>query len=178
MAEIKDKKGTKTNIFFNKINNDNKNKIRSKTKDIKCPVCGELIRIHFQDYKITLFGCKNNHKIDKLFLNEYENSQKKDFLKIICNKCELNKNNWDDIKFYKCFTCKSNLCKLCKLNHDEGHNIINYDKLNCKCSIHNENYNSYCNNCKMNLCILCEKDHINHNIVLFKNILKKDDFIL
>ena len=60
-----------------------------KSKEIICPKCNENILIKIDNYKINLFNCKNNHNIDNILLNEYENNI--DISKIICDKCKLKK---------------------------------------------------------------------------------------
>ena len=61
-------------------------------------------------------------------MNEYENIQKIDISKIICNKCkEKSKDNTYNNEFYYCCSCEMNICPLCKSIHDKNHNIINYD---------------------------------------------------
>ena len=42
-----------------------------KSKEIICPECNENIRINFNNYKISLFDCKNKHKINNIFFNEF-----------------------------------------------------------------------------------------------------------
>lgn len=132
-----------------------------KSKEIICPECGENIRINLKDYKISLYECKNNHKIDNMLFNDFANSQKIDYSKILCSACKKDKNILYNKKFYKCNSCGIILCKKCKKKHNENHNIINYDKKNYKCEVHNERYSSYCKTCNKNLCILCEKPLIN-----------------
>ena len=60
------------------------------SKYIKCPKCKENIRIKIEDYKIELYDCKNNHNINNILLEEYENTQKIDISKIICHICNIN----------------------------------------------------------------------------------------
>ena len=58
---------------------------------------------------------------DKIFLEEYENTQKINISKIICNI--FNKNNKSNIynnDFYICKTYKINIFPLCKLKHDKN----------------------------------------------------------
>ena len=104
-----------------------KNKMRKKikSKDIICPRCGESIFMNIRDYKINLFDCINKHKINNLLLNEFEKTQNIDLSKIICNICKKAKDEmiyYDT--FYRCLTCKINLCSSCKLNHISNHMII------------------------------------------------------
>ena len=131
------------NIIVNSID-DIKNNNLIKSKYIKCPECQEDIRIKINDYKIKLYECKNNHNIDNILLEEYENIEKIDISKIICNICNINnKSNTYNNEFYICNTCKKNICPLCKSIHDKNHNIINYEKKEYKCERHNENYIKY-----------------------------------
>jgi hypothetical protein len=130
------------------------------------------------NYKIELYDCKNNHYIDNILLEEYENTQKLDISKIICNIC--NKNNKSDTYnngFYICNTCKINICPLCKIKHDKNHNIINYEQKEYICEIHNENYIKYCHTCKKNICMLCFNQHDGHKIILYDNIIPDIDKI-
>jgi len=76
-------------------------------------------RIKIVYYNIKLYFHKNKHNFDKIF----ENTQKIDISKIICNI--YNKNNKSKTynnKFYMCNICKINICPLCKLKHDKNHN--------------------------------------------------------
>ena len=96
-----DKNRNKMNILV-QSKNDDINEIKEIiSKDIICPECGENILINVKDYKINLYGCKNNHKINNILINKYENSQKIDLSKIICNECnENNKSNTYNDEFY------------------------------------------------------------------------------
>ena len=66
-----------------------------------------------------------------------------------------------------------NICSICKVNHNESHEIINYDLNNYICESHNEKHISYCKNCKNNICSICLNEHENHNIELYKTINKE-----
>ena len=81
-----------------------------------------------------------------------------------------------------------NLCPSCKLNHNNNHNIINYELKYYICDIHNENYNYYCKGCRKNLCSSCAEIHnladfntvnpgipLNHTIINYENIPNKND---
>ena len=96
-------------IIVNSIDNIKNNNL-IKSKYIKCPECQEDIRIKINDYKIKLYECKNKHNIDNILLEEYENIEKIDISKIICNICNINnKSNTYKNEFYKCLTCNMNL---------------------------------------------------------------------
>ena len=101
-ANSLDKERKQMNILVYENNNINNNSLKV-SKDIICPKCGELCRIKINDYKIKLYECKNKHEINNISLNEYENLQKIDESKIICNNCnKINKNESYNKIFYKC----------------------------------------------------------------------------
>jgi hypothetical protein len=132
-----------------------------------------------KDYKIQLYGCKNLHSTKNILLDEFENTQKINISKIICNNC--NKNNMSrtyNNKFYKCLTCKHNLCPECKLKHDKEHIKIDFDDKNYKCDIHKDNYISYCDECNKNLCMLCQNEHDpGHNIIEYRKVIEDKEKI-
>lgn len=145
-----------------------KNKIDEKkfilNNNLICPLCKENANIKISDYKIELFGCKNNHILKNIMLEEFLNMQKRYYFCEVCNSL-INSHN-----FYKCLSCKTNICELCRINRHKNHNIINYNKKDIICELHNLNYNNYCNNCKKNFCHLCIESHRNHNISSFNDI--------
>ena len=83
----------------------------------------------------------------------------------------VNKSNTFNNIFYRCISCKINLCPICRTKHDNSHNIINYDQKGFICENHNDNYNSYCKICKINLCKFCEKNHNSHEIVSYGKLI-------
>ena len=110
------------NIIVYDNNNINKNVIIT---DIICPICYESIKLYIEDYNIYLYECKNKHEIDNILINEFEEIQKIDISKIKCEKCKKkNKNETYNNQFYRCNSCKINICPLCKSNHDKK--LINY----------------------------------------------------
>jgi len=174
-----DRNRNKMNIIV-KSNDDNNEEINEIiSKDTICPKCGENIFIDIKDFKITLYGCKNDHKMNNILINKYENIQKIDLSKIICNQCNvINKKIAHNNQFYICNTCNINLCPLCKSIHDKNHIIIKYDDKNYICKSHNESFIKYCKDCMENICILCESQHNNHDIVeLVKIIPNKKELI-
>ena len=149
------------------------------SKEIICPICKEKILLNIRDYQIDLNGCKNQHSIENVLLNQFENSQKIDLSKIVCDICRVNnKSNAYNHKFYFCNTCGKNLCPLCKSQHDKNHNIINYDDKNYICKKHNDKFIQFCRQCNMNLCFLCKNEHINHNIIKFENFIPNKEELL
>ena len=150
-----------------------------KSKEIICPKCGENCLMKFDDFKIKLFGCKNDHEVNDILLNDFNNTQNINENNIICNIC--NKNNRHKAynkEFFICLNCKKNLCPLCKSIHNKQHKIIDYDKKNYVCTIHNDQFYSYCNECKLNLCLLCKLKHNKeHEIINYENIIPNEDEI-
>ena len=102
--------------------------------------------------------------MNKLSLKEFEKTQMVNLKNIECNICkEKNKYNTFNNEFYKCYECNINICPLCKLKHNNEHNIINYDKIHYICNKHDgEKFINYCNKCKINVCSLFDKEHSEH----------------
>jgi len=155
-------------ILVNLINPSKPEQNLIKSKDIICPKCYEPCRIKIENYRFKLYDCVNNHIIDNIKINDFQNTQMINMKDIICEiHKDKNMANSYKNKFYKCLTCKRNICLLCKENHDKTHNIIKYELKNYICPIHNSLFIKYCTQCKLNLCILCNKEHKDHNKILF-----------
>jgi len=170
MANSIDKERKKMSIIVVSIEENDDDKKLVKPKNIICPDCGEDIIIKFENYKINLFECKNNHERREILLEDFEKMQIIDLEKINCDICKVNnKSNSHNNVFYKCGECNKNLCPLCKSKHDKNHNIINYDKIHYICNKHIEPYIFYCNECKVNICTLCEEEHLEHEKELISN---------
>ena len=181
-ANNEDKEGGTMNVLAyldedENGNNENKNMIISK--DIICPKCRDICLLKIKNYKISFYNCKKNEKLDKISLDEYENLQKIDQSEIVCDYCKSSKkSDKNNNKLFICLSCDKNICFLCKSEHNQTHDIIDYELKNYICKIHNENFHSYCNNCDMNLCVMCESEHEHReNIVYFGDIIPKKDII-
>ena len=151
-----------------------KQKEKIKPKNIICSECGEMCQIKFNDFKITLYDCKNGHKKENISLEEFNKIQYIDKLKIKCDNCKYYKTEIknDNKQFYKCLKCNKNLCNACKEAHNKNDNLIEYELQNYICNIHNKKYNSYCNKCKKDLCIICENKHKKeNNLIYYKDII-------
>jgi len=154
---------------------EGKNLVQSK--EIICPECKENCFLNIENYKISLNGCKNKHKINNIFLNKFQNTQFTDEYKILCEDCkDTNKGRAYENKFYICNSCNKNICPLCKSkHHGMKHNIISFEEKNYKCNIHNSNYNFYCENCKKDICNQCLKDHNNHKTLILANLIPNNE---
>ena len=147
-----------------------------KSNNIICPECKEDIKFNIEDYVINLFECKNKHDKDNIFLDEFNTTQNINVSKIICQNCgKYNKANVHNNIFYKCITCKKDLCPLCFSNHNKNHKVINYDDKNYICEQHNKSYISYCQDCKENICMYCEQNHNKHNIITYGKLIPDDN---
>ena len=175
-ANNEDKREKKMNILvydeMKTIVNDN----IKETKEVICPECNEIILIKIEDYRISMYNCKNNHKIENISIKEFNNLQKIDESKIICQICKINNKN----KTYKnemnyCLECKKIICPLCKSKHNNNHLIINYEDRNIICQKHNDKYAKYCNECNENICMKCVKEHKNHKGIYFGDIMANID---
>ena len=97
-----DKQNNKITVFVNRI----------FSKDIICPECKEPCRFTIDNYKIKLFDCIHNHKIDNIKLSDFYETQKNETPGIICASCK--NTNTNDNEFYECLTCNEIFCFLCK----------------------------------------------------------------
>ena len=167
----KEEKNLKVMVYHIKERNS-KEKILIQSKDIICPICNELSRIKFDNFKITLYCCNNNkHSTKNIKIKDFPNTQKINLCKIFCNQCKINNmGNSSNNEFYKCLTCNSNLCLNCKKNHSSNHVLVNYEIKDYLCQKHYDFISNYCLTCNMNICSLCKKQHKEHNIISLNDI--------
>ena len=98
-----------------------------KCKYVLCPICKEKAQIKLNNYKISIFGCKNGHHIKDMNYEDFEKTQNINESEIICDSCqEQNKYDATDHLFYICYDCKKKLCPICEYKHEKTHNIINH----------------------------------------------------
>ena len=129
-----DKENLKKSVIVYDNDSNIENNELVKSKEIICPECGENSIIKIENYKISLFGCKNKHEKKDISFFDFDKTQLIDESKIKCNICkDNNKSKSYKKQFYKCNSCKFNLCPLCKSAHDKSHNIIDYDLYNYLC---------------------------------------------
>ena len=150
----------KTNLIENVV----------QSKDIICPTCRLPCLIKIENFKITLFNCQNNHS-EEIEIKDFFKKQKINISDIKCGNCKIKtKANSINHEFYRCLTCKKNLCLLCKSSHQSDHSIINYDLRYYICLNHNEHFIKYCKDCNKNICYLCEDDHAMHEKIELNEI--------
>ena len=169
-----DKRRNKMVVLVNDLDNENSKSDKKyyKSNIVICPTCLEPIKIKIEDFKISLFDCKNGHEINNLSLDKYEKTQNIDLSKINCGNCQNNLSN--SYALFKCSKCEQFLCLLCKTIHDKSHNANNFEQKNNICEIHNESYYSYCKKCKQSLCMRYENEHSNHEIIYFGRIMPNE----
>ena len=81
----------KINVLVEEIKKEEKSSFLKKSKNIICPECAENARISLNEYKISLYECKNGHKKENIQLNEFKKTQYIDESAIICDNCKTNK---------------------------------------------------------------------------------------
>ena len=168
-----DKRNKKMKILVDNIeqNNIDNNHNVIQSKDIVCPECKEPCRIKIENYKIKLYECVNNHITSNIRIKDFENTQKINESKIICNICKFeNKSNFNKDEFFYCLTCKKNICLLCRNHHNFKHNIITYNHKNYICHLHKEPFIKYCSVCNKNICFTCQ-GHNNHNVIPLEELI-------
>ena len=57
-------------------------------QNIICPECKENIKMDIKNYKINLYECKNNHKIENILFNELKESQNINKIDKFCDICK------------------------------------------------------------------------------------------
>ena len=164
------------NSTFLELNKEENNKaivvtVERKLKKVKCPqcICNDCV-IEINNYKILFSDCKYNHKVRKIF-DEYKETQKIDYSKIICcdNKCGVNQKDYPS-DFYKCFKCTQlahrtrYYCSKCNEQHKQKHRTIKNDLKDYYCEEHFIEFTNYCLECKKDLCKECKKNHKDHKI--------------
>jgi len=75
MANSFDKTRKKNTILVNDNDIINKDNSKFKLKNIICPECKENVKMKLKNYEINLFGCINNHTINNILYDEFEESQ-------------------------------------------------------------------------------------------------------
>ena len=147
-----------------------------KSSEIICPECYSSALLEIEEFGIKIFDCRNGHNAGRFLLDEIEESQMIDLTQIKCESCRIYSRGYTYNKeFYRCNTCKINLCPICEMKHDKKHRVIHYERRNYVCESHSRSYHSFCKTCKKNMCVLCEKDHENHQIVYLHKMIKRDE---
>jgi hypothetical protein len=86
-ASNEDKREKRMNILVYEEMEEILNNNEKELKEVICPECRENILIKIEEYRISMFNCKNNHKIENKSIKEFDKLQKIDESKIICEIC-------------------------------------------------------------------------------------------
>ena len=85
-----DKQNQKLKVLVNLIEQDNTNmQVLIKSKDIICSLCNEPCRVKTKNFKLSLLGCVNKHKINNIKIKDFPNTQKINISNIICENAEI-----------------------------------------------------------------------------------------
>ena len=157
---------------INKVENNNIN--FDYFKCISCPMC-ILIEINHKNNHVKI-KCENGHNnemnIDS-FISIYQ------LFKYSCDKCKKELIS----KYYYCYKCKELFCETCmnKAANNEinkGHIFLNEANINFICDIHKKRFVNFCINCQKNCCKKCSAEHSSHELLLIKNEIRDDNYIL
>ena len=142
----------------------------NKNKDFRCLNCYLIpfLTLNSSSHTIDIscnFGHSKKINIDEYLQYGYNNN----FINLKCVKCktQILKN---EIKNYVyCKECSEILCNKCIKKHDEmyvDHHMVNLEKFDTTCILHNETYDYYCLECRKNICQYCSDDfHSEHKLV-------------
>ena len=85
------KQGEKMKIIVTVTVNDDQNKehVIIKSKDIICPQCKEPCRITTENSKIKLYECANGHTKEDIKFKDFDKTQNINESQIICDKCKF-----------------------------------------------------------------------------------------
>ena len=142
-----------------------------KSNYVICPQCKENAFLSLNDFRLSVTGCKSEHKSEDLELKEFDKTQFVDQSKIFCDKCHISKN--DNI-FFACIKCQQILCSRCCEEHDESHKdyIKDFEEIHFYCNLHCNEYSFYCTDCKKELCPLCKDEHKEHKLIIYDIIMQ------
>ena len=169
------KKLEKNNNIFISVYDLNLKKNTTKKKltsqNTICPECKNLAFLNFNEDKITIENCINNHKFN-LSIGDFIKSQIIDEKNIKCDFCLNSKSLYNN--FYIC-TCGKKVCQLCTKSHcNKYHILYEYEQYYNICNNHMKVFVSYCSTCRINLCEKCEENHSKHKIIIYKSEIPND----
>ena len=173
---VEDKKEKKMRVLVYPVNVEANKPVIIQSKNIICPKCYESCKYKIENYKIKLYGCINDHTTDNIKIKEFLKTQEINIANIICSNCkEKNKGYSFDHEFYKCLTCSSDLCPVCKSYHNLNHYVIKYELKDFICKKHKDFFTKFCKNCKINLCMMCDQEHAGHKTIYFGDLMPNHD---
>ena len=148
-----------------------------KNKDFRCLTC-YLIPFLTLNAPTNLIdiNCNFGHT-NKINLEEYlQSGYNNNFNNLSCSKCKAQFVKNEKIFMY-CKECSEIVCDKCIIKHNnmfEDHHMVNSDKYDTTCILHNETYDYFCLDCKKNICQYCSDDfHSGHNLVDLDDVIFK-----
>ena len=148
-----------------------------KNKDFRCLTC-YLIPFLTLNAPTNLIdiNCNFGHT-NKINLEEYlQSGYNNNFNNLSCSKCKAQFVKNEKIFMY-CKECSEIVCDNCIIKHNnifEDHHMINSEKYDTTCILHNETYDYFCLDCKKNICQYCSDDfHSEHNLVDLDDVIFK-----
>ncbi len=141
-----------------------------RNKDLRCINCYLIpfLSLNTTSHTINVncnFGHTKNLSIEEYLQKGYNNN----FSNLNCNKCKIQilKN---EKNFVYCKECSELLCKECVQKHNkiyaDNHHMINLEKFDTTCILHNETYDCFCLDCKKNICQFCSNEfHKEHKLI-------------
>ena len=76
LANEEDRKKGRIEITVNRKEEIKKERKQFISKDVICPKCKENTFMDIKNFKINFYGCKNNHKINNIFLMNMKKHKK------------------------------------------------------------------------------------------------------
>ena len=148
-----------------------------KNKDFRCLTCYLIPFLTLNPpSNLVDINCNYGHT-KKINLEEYlQSGYNNNFTNLSCSKCKAKFVKNEKIFMY-CKECSEIVCDNCIIKHNnmfDDHHMINSDKYDTTCILHNETYDYFCLDCKKNICQYCSDDfHSGHSLVDLDDIILK-----
>ena len=164
---------------------ENKKELLIENENIyRCPKCLDIPLINVKDNENkVIIDCLKGHHTEMLFSEYMTQEFQNNIYRLECSQCGSEKNVKKIVKL--CYECQKIFCKDCLSlhnNNNPNHHLNFIDNMDINCPLHKLKYTKYCFDCKLNLCDECSniKDgnnnkHNNHQIIIYKNILLKNN---
>ena len=159
-------------IILNRLSRSNieLNIEENKNEDFRCLNCYLIPFLTYNSSSGLIdlscnFGHSKKINIEEFLQCGYNNN----FINLKCDKCKTQIVKNDLKNYVYCKECSEILCDKCIQKHDDmygDHHMVNLDKFDTTCILHNETYDYYCLECRKNICQYCSDDfHNDHKLV-------------
>ena len=142
----------------------------TKNKDLRCLNCYLIPFLTLDSSSRAIdINCNFGHG-KKINLDEYlQCGYNNNFINLACSKCKTQISRVEMKNYIYCKECSEILCNKCLIKHDNmysEHHMVNLEKYDTTCILHNETYDYFCLDCKKNICQYCSDDfHSDHQFV-------------